>query len=31
MGQTLTYAPRKAFKSQALADFIVEWTGTQLP
>ena len=28
---TLTYAPRKAVKSQALADFIAEWTDTQLP
>ena len=31
MGEALTYAPRKAIKSQALADFIVEWTDTQLP
>ena len=31
MGETLTYAPRKAIKSQALADFVVEWTDTQLP
>jgi hypothetical protein len=31
MGETLTYAPRKDIKSQALADFIVEWTDTQLP
>ena len=31
MGETLTYAPRKAIKSQALADFIVEWTDTPLP
>ena len=31
MGETLTYAPRKAIKSQALVDFIVEWTDTQLP
>ena len=31
MGETLTYAPRKAIKSQALADFIAEWTDTQLP
>jgi hypothetical protein len=31
MGETLTYAPRKAIKSQALADFIAEWTETQLP
>ena len=31
MGETLTYAPRKAIKSQVLADFIAEWTDTQLP
>jgi hypothetical protein len=31
MGETLAYAPRKAVKSQILADFIAEWTGTQLP
>ena len=31
MGETLTYASRKAIKSQALADFIAEWTHTQLP
>ena len=31
MGETLTYAPRKAVKSQILADFIDEWTDTQLP
>jgi hypothetical protein len=30
MGETLTYAPRKAIKSQALADFFTEWTHTQL-
>ena len=30
MGETLTYAPRKAVKSQILADFIAEWTDTQL-
>ena len=28
MGETLTYAPRKAVKSQILADFIAEWTDT---
>jgi len=28
MGETLTYAPRKAIKSQALADFVAEWTDT---
>ena len=31
MGETLTYAPRKAVKSQILVDFIVEWTNTQIP
>jgi hypothetical protein len=31
MGETLSYAPRKAVKSQILADFIAEWTDTQLP
>jgi ribonuclease HI len=31
MGKTLAYAPRKAIKSQILADFIAEWTDTQLP
>jgi hypothetical protein len=31
MGETLAYAPRKAIKSQILADFIDEWTDTQLP
>jgi ribonuclease HI len=31
MDETLTYAPRKAIKSQILADFVVEWTNTQLP
>jgi hypothetical protein len=31
MDDTLTYAPCKAIKSQILADFIVEWTNTQLP
>jgi hypothetical protein len=30
MGETLAYA-RKAIKSQILADFIAEWTDTQLP
>jgi len=29
--ETLTYAPRKAIKSQALVDFIMEWTDSQLP
>ena len=31
MEETLTYAPRKEIKSQILADFIAEWTDTQLP
>jgi ribonuclease HI len=31
MGETLAYAPRKAVKSHILADFIAEWTDTQLP
>jgi hypothetical protein len=31
MGETLAYVPRKAIKSQILADFVVEWTDTQLP
>jgi len=31
MGETLTYAPLKAIKSQILADFVAEWTDTQLP
>jgi ribonuclease HI len=31
MGETLSFAPRKAIKSQVLADFLVEWTDTQLP
>jgi hypothetical protein len=31
MGEMLTYAPCKAIKSQILADFVSEWTDTQLP
>jgi ribonuclease HI len=31
MGETLSYAPRKAIKSHVLADFLAEWTDTQLP
>jgi ribonuclease HI/transposase InsO family protein len=31
MGETLAYAPRKAIKSKILADFVAEWTDTQLP
>jgi hypothetical protein len=30
MGETLSFAPRKAIKSQILADFLTEWTDTQL-
>jgi hypothetical protein len=30
MGEALAYAPRKAIKSQILADFVAEWTDTQL-
>jgi ribonuclease HI len=31
MGKTLSFAPRKAIKSQVLTDFMTEWTDTQLP
>jgi hypothetical protein len=31
MGETLAYAPRKAIKSQILADFVAERTDTQVP
>jgi hypothetical protein len=31
MGETLSFAPRKAIKSQVLADFVAEWVDTQLP
>jgi ribonuclease HI len=31
MGETLANAPRKAIKSQILADFVAEWTDTQPP
>jgi len=31
MSETLTYAPRKAIKSQALPDFVGEWKDSQLP
>jgi ribonuclease HI len=30
MGETLSFAPRKAIKSQVLVDFLAEWTDTQL-
>ena len=28
MGDGITYEPWKAIKSQILADFVAEWTGT---
>jgi ribonuclease HI len=31
MGEMLSFAPRKAIKSQVFADFLAEWTDTQLP
>jgi ribonuclease HI len=31
MDETLAYAPCKTIKSQILADFVAEWTDTQLP
>jgi hypothetical protein len=31
MGETLSFAPKKATKSQAMANFLTEWTDTQLP
>ena len=31
MGEALSFAPWKAIKSQVLADFVAEWTDTQLP
>jgi ribonuclease HI len=31
MGETLSFAPRKAIKSHVLADFLAEWVDTQLP
>ena len=31
LSETLTYAPCKAIKSQALVDFIIDWTDSQLP
>jgi hypothetical protein len=30
-GETISFAPRKAVKSQVLADFVAEWVDTQLP
>jgi ribonuclease HI len=31
MGETLAFVPRKAIKSQVLANFLAEWVDTQLP
>jgi ribonuclease HI len=31
MGETISFAPWKAIKSQVLADFVAEWVDTQLP
>jgi hypothetical protein len=31
MGETISFTPWKAIKSQALADFLAEWVDTQLP
>jgi ribonuclease HI len=31
MGETISFAPRKAIKSQVVADFVAEWVDTQLP
>jgi hypothetical protein len=31
LGETLAYTPRKAIKSQILADFVAEWMDMQLP
>jgi hypothetical protein len=31
MGEGITYMPRIAIKSWALADFVVEWTEVQMP
>jgi hypothetical protein len=30
MGETISFAPRKAIKSQVLVDFMAEWVDTQL-
>jgi hypothetical protein len=31
MGETISFAPRKAIKFHVLADFVAEWVDTQLP
>jgi hypothetical protein len=31
MGEAISFAPRKAIKSQVSADFVAEWVDTQLP
>jgi ribonuclease HI/transposase InsO family protein len=31
MGETISFAPRKAIKCQVLVDFMAEWVDTQLP
>jgi ribonuclease HI len=31
MGETISFAPRKAIKSHVLADFVAEWVDIQLP
>jgi ribonuclease HI len=31
MGETISFAPRKAIKSLVLADFVAKWVDTQLP
>ena len=31
MDKGIMYAPRTAIKSQVLADFVAEWTETQMP
>jgi transposase InsO family protein/ribonuclease HI len=31
MGETISFAPRKAIKYQVLADFVAEWVDTHLP
>jgi ribonuclease HI len=31
MGETISFAPRKAIKSHVLADFVAQWVDTQLP